>query len=320
MLDGLAAFGQPLSTQMLLMRIFVAVFIGALIGIDREIKNRPAGMRTHVLVCVGAAIISLIEHQHVACAVQLGQGSLINVSLGRITSTVVSGVGFLGAGTIFISERKITGLTTAASLWCTACIGIAVGAGFVAIGLTAGVIVLIILRLMQRIVHVNTLKKLEVKFIHRVQTLEFLHSYFESIGTIFISERKITGLTTAASLWCTACIGIAVGAGFVAIGLTAGVIVLIILRLMQRIVHVNTLKKLEVKFIHRVQTLEFLHSYFESIGVKVLDVDFHAESREDGNLYTNLYTLSMPSKTKYVDLIATLSEHENIRSVRTRNI
>lgn len=236
MLDGLSAFGRPLSTQMLLMRIFVAVFIGALIGIDREIKNRPAGMRTHVLVCVGAAIISLIEHQHVACAVQLGQGSLINVSLGRITSTVVSGVGFLGA------------------------------------------------------------------------------------GTIFISEHKITGLTTAASLWCTACIGIAVGAGFVAIGLTAGVIVLIVLRLMQRIVHVNTLKKLEVKFIHRVQTLEFLHSYFESIGVKVLDVDFHAESREDGNLYTNLYTLSMPTKTKYVDLIATLSEHENIRSVRTRNL
>lgn len=236
MFDGMSVFGQPLSTKVLLMRIFVAVFIGAVIGIDREIKNRPAGMRTHVLVCVGAAIISLIEYQYVACVVQLGQGTLVNASLGRITSTVVSGVGFLGA------------------------------------------------------------------------------------GTIFIAEHKISGLTTAASLWCTACIGIAVGAGFVTIGLAAGAIVLVVLRLMQRIVHVNTLKRLEVKFIHRVETLEFLHDYFERMGVKILDVDFHAESKEEGNLYTNLYTLTMPNRTSYVDIIATLSEHQNIRSVRTRNL
>ena len=95
---------------------------------------------------------------------------------------------------------------------------------------------------------------------------------------------------------------------------------LVVLRLMQRIVHVNTLKRLEVQFIHRTQTLAFLNDYFNTMGVKILDVDFHAENRPEGNLYTNLYTLSMPSHTSYVDIIGTLSEHQNIRTVRTRNL
>ena len=143
---------------------------------------------------------------------------------------------------------------------------------------------------------------------------------FLGAGTIFMSDRKISGLTTAASLWCTACIGLAVGSGYILMAVAAGAIVLVILRLMQRIVHVNTLKRLEVQFIHRAQTLAFLNEYFMNLGVKVLDVDFHAESRPEGNLYTNLYTLSMPAKMSYVDVIGTLSEHPNIRTVRTRNL
>ena len=220
----------------LMLRIAVAVFVGAIIGAEREMKNRPAGMRTHVLVCLGAAIVALIEQMMIAQVVQLQAVGLINVSIGRITASVVSGVGFLGA------------------------------------------------------------------------------------GTIVLSERHICGLTTAASLWCTACIGLAVGSGYILMAVAAGVIVLVILRLMQRIVHVNTLKRLEVQFIHRAQTLAFLNEYFMNLGVKVLDVDFHAESRPEGNLYTNLYTLSMPAKMSYVDVIGTLSEHPNIRTVRTRNL
>ena len=234
-LGGLVKFGQPLSISALMLRIAAAVVIGAIIGIDREMKNRPAGMRTHVLVCVGAALIALIEQETVACVAALGN-SAINTSVGRITSTVVSGVGFLGA------------------------------------------------------------------------------------GTIVMSDRKISGLTTAASLWCTACIGLAIGEGFVIMGAAAGIIVLIVLKLMQRIVHVNNLKKLEVQFVHRTETLSFLHDYFDKTGCKILDVDFRAESKPEGNLYTNLYTLTMPSRINYVDIIETLSEHRNIRTVRTRNL
>ncbi len=244
LLSGISMFGEPFTVKTLLLRIGAAVFIGAVIGIDREIKNRPAGMRTHVLVCLGAALVSLIEQQSVAEVLSLsesasmsaGASTPINVSVGRITSTVVSGVGFLGA------------------------------------------------------------------------------------GTIFMSEHKITGLTTAASLWCTACIGLAVGSGFILMALMAGAIVLVVLRVMQRIIHVHTLKKLEVQFVHRQETLAFLSDYFQKKGCGILDVNFHAETRAEGNLYTNLYTLTMPNRTNYVDLIEALSEHPNIRRVRTRNL
>ena len=100
----------------------------------------------------------------------------------------------------------------------------------------------------------------------------------------------------------------------------AGVIVLVVLRVMQRIIHVHTLKKLEVQFIHRQETLSFLSEYFNKQGVKILDVYFHAETKEDNNLYTNMYTLTMPNRISYVDIIETLSEHPNIRRVRTRNL
>ena len=179
---GFSEFGELLTLGDIALRLFVVVFIGAIIGIDREIKNRPAGMRTHVLVGVGAAVIAIIEHQTIGCVIDLDATSLVNVSVGRITSTVVSGVGFLGAGTIVLSDRKISGLTTAASLWCMACIGLAAGYGYAQIALIAGTIVLVVLKLLQRIVHVHTLKKLEVKFVHRVETLAFLSEYFAKMN------------------------------------------------------------------------------------------------------------------------------------------
>ena len=109
-LAALGQFGQPLSIVTLLLRIGVAVLIGAIIGIDREIKNRPAGMRTHVLVCVGAALVSLIECHAVADTVALGSAA-VGVSLGRITTSVVSGVGFLGAG-----NNPMVGMTVACAV------------------------------------------------------------------------------------------------------------------------------------------------------------------------------------------------------------
>ena len=90
-------------------------------------------MRTHVLVCVGAATIALIECMNIADTISLNMNypsTGIAVSYGRITAQVVSGIGFLGAGTIFISQKKIAGLTTAASLWNAACLGLAIGMGY----------------------------------------------------------------------------------------------------------------------------------------------------------------------------------------------
>ena len=171
------SFGEPLTFWQMLLRIVAAVVFGTIIGVEREAKNRPAGMRTHVLVCLGAALIGLVEQQTIAYVVSLGDPH-INVSVGRLTAQIVSGVGFLGAGTIIIADRRITGLTTAASLWCAACLGLAVGAGFTTMALVACLVVMVVLKLMQRIVHVKTYKKLEVQFIHRADTLNDIRELF----------------------------------------------------------------------------------------------------------------------------------------------
>jgi len=222
------------------LRLLLAVVIGCVIGIERERKNRPAGMRTHVLVCVGAAIIAIVESMMMADAITLNLNSVNNtgvgISLGRLSAQVISGIGFLGA------------------------------------------------------------------------------------GTIFISQKKIAGLTTAASLWNAACLGIAIGMGYYLIAVAGCVIVMVTLTLLQRLIHVNAMKNVEVKFIHRVETIAFINDYFQSIGVKVLDVDFHVENKGKDNLYTNIYTLDMQNKATYMDIVNKLSEYANIQGIRTRNI
>ena len=106
-------------------RILVAAFLGAIIGIEREIKNRAAGFRTHIIVSVGACLIMLIGIE--------GIGEISN-NIGRDTARmaaqVVSGIGFLGAGTILQTKDGVSGLTTAATLWLSAAIGLAVGIGY----------------------------------------------------------------------------------------------------------------------------------------------------------------------------------------------
>ena len=181
------SFGEPLTFWQMVLRIVAAVIFGALIGIEREAKNRPAGMRTHVLVCLGAALIGLVEQQTIAHVVALGAAH-INVSVGRLTAQIVSGVGFLGAGTIIISDRRITGLTTAASLWCAACLGLAVGAGFTTMALVACLVVMLVLRLMQRIVHVNTYKRLEIQFVNRNETLNYIRETFEKMEVKILDQ------------------------------------------------------------------------------------------------------------------------------------
>jgi len=108
--------------------------------------------------------------------------------------------------------------------------------------------------------------------------------------------------------------------GYYLIAVAGCVIVMVTLTLLQRLIHVNAMKNVEVKFIHRVETIAFINDYFQSIGVKVLDVDFHVENKGKDNLYTNIYTLDMQNKATYMDIVNKLSEYANIQGIRTRNI
>ncbi len=110
--------------QNILIRILAALIIGAVIGIDRGAKRRGGGARTTITVCLGAAMVMLIEQY-----LERIYGGNVNVT--RIAAQVVSGVGFLGAGSILVSGHQIKGLTSAASIWTCACVGLAIGIGFI---------------------------------------------------------------------------------------------------------------------------------------------------------------------------------------------
>ena len=175
--------------QEVALRLVLAVATGCIIGIEREHKNRPAGMRTHVLVCVGAAMIAIIDCLNMAETLEmnlLNDDSGIAISVGRMSAQVVSGIGFLGAGTILVSQKKIAGLTTAASLWCTACLGLSAGMGHYILTIAGFLVVIITLTLMQRVVRVNTVKNLEVRFVRRNETIPFINAYFEKMGVKII--------------------------------------------------------------------------------------------------------------------------------------
>ena len=107
-------------------RFIFSTIVGTTIGIDREMKNRSAGIKTHVLVCLGACMVSTTS-QYVSMAFQG-----VNGDINRLGAQVISGVGFLGVGTILVTgKNQVRGLTTAAGLWVCACVGLAVGIGFI---------------------------------------------------------------------------------------------------------------------------------------------------------------------------------------------
>jgi putative Mg2+ transporter-C (MgtC) family protein len=122
----------------IILRLFLAVILGGLIGMEREEKHRPAGFRTHILVCVSSAVVMLTS----VYIFDTYRG-ITNMDPARLGAQVISGIGFLGAGTIIRQGNNVKGLTTAASLWAVACIGLALGIGFYE-GAVAGTLLIVI--------------------------------------------------------------------------------------------------------------------------------------------------------------------------------
>ncbi len=128
---------RDVTTVSVLVRLFFAVLCGGAIGIEREHKRRTAGFRTHILICLGAAMTTMIS-----------QFLLYNMHLytdiGRLGAQVIAGIGFIGAGTIIVTKRRqVKGLTTAAGLWTCAIIGLAIGAGYFEAALLSTIIILL---------------------------------------------------------------------------------------------------------------------------------------------------------------------------------
>jgi len=137
-------------------RLVLAGFLGGLIGLERELKAKPAGLRTTLLICMGAAMFTQLSVQMALLAT--GGGDALRADPARLAAQIIPGIGFIGAGAILHGKGRVTGLTTAATLWVVTAIGIAVGAGAYvqAIGTTIMVLgTLLLLARWERIINIR---------------------------------------------------------------------------------------------------------------------------------------------------------------------
>ena len=136
---------RTLSFTTLLLRMVLAFFCGGVIGIERELKRRPAGFRTHILICMGAAMTTIVS-QYLYLEMHY------QTDMARIGAQVIAGIGFIGAGTIIVSRRqRIKGLTTAAGLWATAIVGLSLGSGFYESGIITVILILTVELVMSKV-------------------------------------------------------------------------------------------------------------------------------------------------------------------------
>ena len=181
-----------LSSLEILGRLLIALMLGGMIGYERELREVPAGLRTHLLVALASAVFMLVSlqagfHQNFE---PVATGQFLRYDAGRIASNIVVGIGFLGGGAILHSGMSIKGLTTAASLWLTAAIGMAAGSGMTLLaGSTTGMslFTLVVLRFLveaprKKIVRLLVRIDLEGDFISRAALVEFLTPVAASVA------------------------------------------------------------------------------------------------------------------------------------------
>jgi len=160
-------FVGELTVDVVFLRLLLAVIFGGIVGIERERNNKPAGFRTYILVCFGAAIVSIVQDQLRINIFNFEKNfpdlaSFMKSDLGRLGAQVISGIGFLGAGSIIKEKGEVEGLTTAAGIWATGCVGLGIGWGFYNIAIVAIIFMLIIM---------TALKKVETIFMKKSSNL-----------------------------------------------------------------------------------------------------------------------------------------------------
>ena len=179
---------QQFNLISVMVRILLAMLLGGFIGSERERSKRPAGFRTHILVCVGACMTALI-------------GLFVWQELGdvtdpmRISAQVISGIGFLGVGTILVKEHDhITGLTTAAGLWTTAAIGIACGYGFYSAAFTGTLVVAITSAILFKLEKGTRKRNSVISIYLEIAGIEYVNEYTDC----FLQELKVKNVLVVA--------------------------------------------------------------------------------------------------------------------------
>lgn len=193
------SFVNKLTVEVVSLRLLLAVVFGGIVGYTREKDNKPAGFRTHILVCFGAAVISMVQDQLRLNILELASMNLklsgvIKTDLGRLGAQVVSGIGFLGAGSIMKEKGEtVGGMTTAAGIWATGCAGLGIGWGFYNLAIPAIVFMLVIIVIF---------KKFEPKIVKRTKLLKFEVKFLEDknyakglLATYEVFNQKLIKIT-----------------------------------------------------------------------------------------------------------------------------
>jgi len=126
-------------------KLVIAIIFSGLIGLEREVNDRPAGLRTHILVCIAATLLTIVATTYFVSP----------DAQSRLIQGLITGIGFLGAGTIINSHHHVSGLTTAAGLWVVAGVGIVLGLGYYYLALVGTILILLVLKLhtLERFIH-----------------------------------------------------------------------------------------------------------------------------------------------------------------------
>lgn len=168
----------------ILIRVALALIIGGILGLERGRKSQPAGFRTHMLVCLSSAMV-MMTNQYIVQMTGTGDPT-------RLGAQVVSGIGFLGAGTIIVTRRnQVRGLTTAAGLWSAACLGLAIGVGFYIGAIVIGVVILFIMTIFHRIENWFTSNNKTICIYASFSSLDYFDAFIEKCISFDLKVKDI---------------------------------------------------------------------------------------------------------------------------------
>lgn len=182
-----------IDTFELTIRMLLAMVLGGIIGFEREHRDRAAGLRTHILVCIGSALIMLLSMYGFTDFVN---ESSVRMDPARLAAQVITGIGFLGAGVILFNGFSITGLTTAASLWVVAAIGLAIGAGFYYAAILSTLIVLFSLSILNKVEEIS--HRMKRKYILNIKVLSNPDIVDKIESILKLNDIKVESFRTVA--------------------------------------------------------------------------------------------------------------------------
>lgn len=181
-----------------MLRIIVASLCGIFIGLERKNRSKEAGVRTHCVVACASALMMIISKYGFADTI-IGEAGVRGADGARIAAQVVSGIGFLGAGMIFVHKSTVTGLTTAAGIWATSGVGLAIGAGMYVMGIFTTVVIILVQILLHKNfkwLRTSKLKTLSIKNVDMAGFQEYITQVLNQMGVIIYDtyiEKGDTG-------------------------------------------------------------------------------------------------------------------------------